>query len=333
MWERVSNWLTPERERTEKPLDTVVTIATPENIEFSYEIAGPCYRLIAFVLDFLIWGGTILTVLFTASFIFAFLSGFLVQLGLGPVLQEFSGIFAGIILISIFFAYWLYWGYWESLFNGQTIAKRMMGLRVVTKNGHPITAMQGTVRTVLRAIEMLPLIPNVFFIELFSMTETFSSSGEPEVVNIIPTFFVAFLMMAFTSRFQRLGDIVCGTMVIIERRSFLFASTLPQVEDERTPLLAEFIPPNFVVSREMMLALHAYVNRRRQFSPQRRKDIARHLAEPLIAKFGLPNDTSYDLMLCALYYKAYLQTHSGEQPATIDSNSTSGVNQGEGAAS
>lgn len=34
--------------------------------------------------------------------------------------------------------------------------------------------------------------------------------------------------------------------------------------------------------------------------------MARYLAEPLLEQFGLPPDTSHDLLLCALYYRAFI---------------------------
>ncbi|MFV1968574.1 MAG: hypothetical protein ACC628_24400, partial [Pirellulaceae bacterium] len=37
-----------------------------------------------------------------------------------------------------------------------------------------------------------------------------------------------------------------------------------------------------------------------------RREVARHLAEPLLARFGFPPDTSYDLLLCALYHRAFI---------------------------
>ena len=49
-----------------------------------------------------------------------------------------------------------------------------------------------------------------------------------------------------------------------------------------------------------------YVERRKFFSPARRREIARHLAEPLLQRLHLPGDTSYDLMLCALYHRAFI---------------------------
>jgi hypothetical protein len=60
------------------------------------------------------------------------------------------------------------------------------------------------------------------------------------------------------------------------------------------------------VSRSLAQALAAYVNRRRFFSPDRRREVARHLAQPLLERFGFPTNTSYDLLLCSLYHRTFV---------------------------
>ena len=61
-----------------------------------------------------------------------------------------------------------------------------------------------------------------------------------------------------------------------------------------------------MIDRELARALAAYVHKRRYLTPLRRRDIARHLAEPLLARLDLQPDTSYDLFLCALYFRTFV---------------------------
>jgi hypothetical protein len=56
----------------------------------------------------------------------------------------------------------------------------------------------------------------------------------------------------------------------------------------------------------MAQALSLYVARRERFSPQRRQELARTLAEPLAARLRLPPDTNSDLLLCALYFRTFI---------------------------
>ena len=152
----------------------------------------------------------------------------------------------------------------------------------------------------------MPLAPNLLFTAMFWGEEAvYSWSGEPvTVMFFVPTFLVAIICMTCSPRFQRIGDLVSGTMVVYEHRGWM--PGLAELEDERTPHLAELIPPGFMIDRELARALAAYVHKRRYLTPLRRRDIARHLAEPLLARLDLQPDTSYDLFLCALYYRAFV---------------------------
>ncbi len=70
--------------------------------------------------------------------------------------------------------------------------------------------------------------------------------------------------------------------------------------------------------------LAAYVQRRLTFTWARCAEIAMHLGEPLRVRYGLPRGTSHDLLLCAMYYRAFIadrpQEDTGEtqalEPAT-----------------
>ncbi len=102
-------------------------------------------------------------------------------------------------------------------------------------------------------------------------------------------------------------------MVIVEERKWLVG--VARLEDPRAAQLASFLPADYVVSRTMARALALYVDRRRFFTIERRREVARHLAQPLIRQFGLMPDTSDDLLLCALYYRAFV-ADKGDAAAT-----------------
>jgi hypothetical protein len=93
-------------------------------------------------------------------------------------------------------------------------------------------------------------------------------------------------------------------LVVIEERHWLTGVT--KLEDERAAQLAEYMPPDFRVSRSLARSLATYVERRRFFTAARRREVARHLAEPLLEQFGMRRDTSHDLLLCALYYRTFV---------------------------
>ena len=53
---------------------------------------------------------------------------------------------------------WFYGGLFESLWNGQTPGKRLMGLRVLTTEGQPINGMQAVMRNLLRYADIFPFL-------------------------------------------------------------------------------------------------------------------------------------------------------------------------------
>ncbi len=268
----------------DKPLDATIDIVTPENISFRYRVAGPFRRLPAFFIDLLLRLG----IWFAISF-FLGLIGFFNAAG--------GGLAIAVMLILIFVMEWLYGGLLETYWNGQTVGKRVMGIRVLSIDGQPINGLQAMMRNILRFADMMPLIP-------------YAALFEQESALAIPTFVIGLIAPLLNRRFQRLGDIVCGTMVVIEEKGWLLDAA--KVEDPRVAQLADELPAGFTVSRTMAKALATYVDRRQLFSPPRRREIARHLGEPLIEKFGLPPDTSYDLLLCALYHRTFVAIQDEE---------------------
>jgi uncharacterized RDD family membrane protein YckC len=257
-------------------LDSTIEIVTPENIAFHYRVAGPFRRWPAYLID--------LGIRFAALMLLSFLMSLFAGFGGGALA-------VAVMLISWFVLEWFYGGFFETYMNGQTPGKWVMGIRVVTVEGQPINGLQAVMRNILRVVDTAPLLS----LEMF---------GIPAPLYVVPTFMVGLVTMAFNRRFQRLGDLVCGTIVVIEERHWL--TGVAKLEDRRAAQLAEFLPTDYQVSRSLARTLATYVERRRFFSPSRRREVARHLAEPLLEQFGFRTDTSYDLLLCALYYRTFI---------------------------
>lgn len=250
--------------RPEK-LDSIIRVVTPENIAFEYRLAGPFRRLPAFLIDFAI----ICFINVAVFWIFGLTMGWI-----SPGLAMFS------MFVTWFGVFWFFGGLCETFLNGQTPGKWLLGLRTLTYDGQPISALQAIFRNLMRAADLLmPLL--------------------------------GLVVMMFNRRFQRLGDLVAGTIVVVEERHWL--TGVAKLDDPRAIQLAAYLPPNFVVSRSLAKALATYVERRRFFSPPRRREVAKHLAEPLLVKFGLPADTSYDLLLCSLFYRKFIADRGDDE--------------------
>ena len=208
--------------------------------------------------------------------------GVLIVVVMFSAFVPFAGTLSTVGMILLFFAmYWFYGVYFEAAFNGRTLGKMLFKLRVISTDGRPINGMQAALRNLLR------------------LADTF------------PTPITGLICMTITGRFQRIGDLAAGTMVIVDR-----ARRPPwdlQPDDPRAFGLAELIPPAFVANYTMTQSIGMYMENRRKLPMARRLEVARHLAGPLLKKFEMLPDTSPDLLLCALFVRIFM---SEQQQAT-----------------
>jgi len=188
----------------------------------------------------------------------------------------------GLAAVWWFLLSWFYGGFCESYFNGQTPGKRLMNIRVLSFDGQPITGLQAVLRNVLRAIDCQPFM----------------------------CYSLGLIAASCNDRFQRLGDLASGTMVVIEERPWLH--TVSRTGEPAAIQIASSIPADFQASRTLAKALASYVQRRRFFSFGRRMEIARPLAEPLRRQFGLPPNTNLDILLCGLYERTFITDREDE---------------------
>ena len=245
--------------RNIEPLDTSVRLVTPERVEFRYPLAGPFRRAVSYLIDL-----AVLAVLMALGAFVGLMMTMGYPSGFGPVL-------------AIAFALtWGYGGFCEGFFNGQTIGKRAVGIRVVTTDGVPITGTQAALRNLIGAADgPLP------FLYMTGLTS-----------------------MVLTSRFQRLGDLAAGTMVVVEESRF--HGKIPRVERSVIEAILPLFPLKVTAGPEAARAVSDYVRHRGRFGRDRREEIARHLAVPLRDRYNLPGSASSDAVLCAFYHRLFL---------------------------
>ncbi|NQU24138.1 MAG: RDD family protein, partial [Candidatus Nealsonbacteria bacterium] len=248
---------------------TSIEIVTPENIAFEYRVAGPFRRLPAYLIDLAIRGLAFGVGAAAVTMVLALI-------GLGT-----AGI--GFGFVWWFLLTWFYGGVLESYFNGQTPGKRLLGIRVVTVEGQPINAVQAILRNFLRIVDSQPAVQLM---------------GWPMM------YLVGLTAAAMNDRFQRLGDLAAGTMVVIEEQQWF--QGIVRLREPAAVELAARMPADFQASRTLARALATYVERRETFSMPRRLEIARHLGEPYRQQFGFPANMNLDLLLCAMYHRAFI---------------------------
>jgi uncharacterized RDD family membrane protein YckC len=287
-------------------LDSTIQIVTPENIAFNYRVAGPFRRFPAFLIDVILRIG----IFFGVGFLLIWVISAMAGLGGATGAAFTTGIGVAILMVLYFIFDQFYGGLFECLMNGQTPGKWVMGVRVITKSGEPINGLQAIMRNIFRWIDLFPMLSLQMF-------------GGEQAVYMIPTFLLGLICMTLTKRYQRVGDLVCGTMVVVEERHWL--TGIAKLEDPRTSQLASYIPTDYLVSRTLARALSSYVDRRRFFTTARRREVARYLAEPLLREFQLPTDTSHDLLLCALYYRCFIADRTDDEELGSPSMTQPGI--------
>ncbi len=247
----------------------------------------------AYLLDVLISYGGYAVIVILLSLLFSLLLVPLAQnAALQAVLDAISGLFLGMVLVGLFLTTWFYGAFMETYYNGRTLGKMMTGIRVTSVDGSAINAGKATLRNFFRLLDSMPIVnPALVF-------------GVPDVFWPIPLFAVGLVSMTISRKYQRIGDLVAGTIVICEEKEWTHG--LAKFEDPRVARLAELIPGDFLVSASMARSLADYVDRRRFLPYQRVAEVAGHLGPRLVEYFGLPSDTNHDLLLCSLYYKTFI---------------------------
>ncbi len=285
---------------SEQVTDTMLLVETPEKISFQYQLVGPFRRIVAYGLDLLfsMVGYSVVVILITVCF--SLLGAYTQGTFIGSILNALGQISGAIILIGYFLVYWFYGALMEAWYNGQTLGKMITKHRVLSQNGHAIDGVQALLRNFFRLLDLFPFVP----IPLLSL-----SLGD-DTPAFLPTGLFGLVTMSLSGKFQRLGDLVAGTIVVVDERKWV--PELATFTDPRVEQLADELPSDYSPSQSMLRTLADYVDRRRYLSPETNQDMAKGLAIRMLKRFGLPADTDYDLLLCAMYYNSFMQYQQQE---------------------
>jgi hypothetical protein len=173
--------------------------------------------------------------------------------------------------------------------RGVTPGKAALGLRVVTTTGRPIGFRAAALRNILRAADALP---TTYFAGLVS--------------------FAGLTSMALTRRFQRLGDLVAGTMVVIPEQALAAAPVYlwPPAQPHELATL----PEDVRLDAEERLAIELFLRRRQRLGRARELELANMIAPVLGKRFDFhAEDPSRTL---ALLYDRAANAGRSESPAS-----------------
>jgi uncharacterized RDD family membrane protein YckC len=219
--------------------DSSLGVLTPEGIEFVLFPAGLPIRTCAYGIDKMIQWILLLALFLAAGF-----------------LRDAEGWW--LILILLFCIDWFYHCACELFFQGQSLGKRIMGIRVIRDDGSPVNPGASFLRNLLR------------------FADTF--------LFLCP---IAFISMASSRGFRRLGDWAAGTLVVYTSKSL----ALPRRSSGLR--LTEFIPliPPQRLSYEEKQAVLMFARRYPLLGAARAEELAR----PYVLTLGahVPSASAY----------------------------------------
>jgi len=261
-------------------VEDYLSIDTPENVAFGYEVAGIGSRFIAALID------TLLIIILQVIVNLA------VSLLVSSFVDNLFGENVAAWLFAVFglISFALLWGYYiifEMIWNGQSPGKRRMGLRVLKTDGTPITLMESIVRNLIRLVDFLP-----FFYGLGVVT------------------------MFINEQARRLGDLAAGTLVVYDKATVTLESlsTVSNLPGPRPPVSASTaqLPLDRLTNRDIGL-VEDFLHRPHELSNS--SALALRLVGTLFKRMELPPPTGLGLWerekLLREIVQAYKNRHAG----------------------
>lgn len=221
-------------------MDRDIDVRTPESISFQYELAGLGSRFLAVTLDLLVQIAMVVLLVIG----FAFLPK---DASVGKSSPELERFFLNIgIALVVFILFAIFFGYFivlEAVWNGQTLGKKALGIRVVRDGGYPIDFSASLVRNLIRI-------------------------GEWGIGG----YAIAAIAALLSKENKRVGDIAAGTIVVRDARMVTSHALLAELR-EAPPLAATAYLDT--AERELV---RRFLDRRDRFAPDRRATLAAELA-------------------------------------------------------
>src|SRR5581483_5801018 len=115
----------------------VISITTTQNIELEYDLASLGERIVATIID--------LVIIFAYFIVIAMIENF------GDM---FSSTSAAIVNLLLFLPVTFYSLLSETFLNGQSVGKRVMGIKVISLNGNQASFAQYLIRWLFRLVDL-----------------------------------------------------------------------------------------------------------------------------------------------------------------------------------
>jgi uncharacterized RDD family membrane protein YckC len=232
-----------------------LSIDTPEQVALDFSLASIGSRFLALAVDSLIQAGATVAILLLAG-LAVLISGRSV---------EGAGAWAlAVVILAWFLITQGYFAFFEAIWNGQTPGKRVIGLRVISVTGRPISVFEAILRNVVRIADQLPGIYAFGIISIF-----------------------------VTERNQRLGDLAAGTVVVHERA--VEPEDRVSVDEDATAAVTMHGAAR--LAGEEISVLELFLRRRSQLGNYERLRMSRQLAARLRDRLGITAEMPHEQLI------------------------------------
>lgn len=268
-----------------------IEFETPENIQIGYQLAGLGTRFVAWFVDNIV-------MLFVSFVIFFLLvcagavtdsvvrdAAKSIQSGDGNgggnprQAYEFGAYLMGVFVVLWGLGGFVYYGASELLLRGQTLGKRLAGIRVVKRDGFSLEAGSILTRNIFRVIDH---IPPLWIVPLLSKSS------------------------------QRVGDMVAGTIVVFDKPETL--SHLREALSQETTAPRRFSFDISVLKRarpQDFEAIERILERWSTLKPEQRETLLDQVVPPLVARLQVesPPREEWPLFLQELLAAEFRRQH------------------------
>jgi len=244
--------------------EETLIIETPERVQLEFALASIGNRFLAVAIDHFI---QYLTIFFTAWFFFS-LAGYGSSDAIdvpGQWLAEMPKWTIAILIVVLFLIFAGYFIVFEWLWNGQTPGKRLLKLRVIRDDGRPVTLWEAIARNLLRICDAAPGF-------------------------ILPVYSVGLIVIFFSGRDQRVGDIFAGTVVIRERAAEAptfaeaFSGRMTDAAFTRVQKISGVVANVTVLTEREIEVVENFLRRRWNLTDRQRLWMAWRIALPIMYK-------------------------------------------------
>ena len=242
--------------------EEVLIIETPERVPLHFALASIGNRFLACAIDHTIQSLALGLIVITG----------LILSNVSAIQEMFTSApkwVGAVMILLLFLTFSSYFAFFEWLWSGQTPGKRWMKLRVIREDGRPITFWEAAVRNLLRVLDMFPS----------------------------PFYSIGLISVFSTSRDQRVGDMVAGTVVVREREAEapefgqVFASPVSDPALRRSFKPVEFTASLSSLTDSEIQVVETFLRRRWDLSDLPRQWMAWRVSMPILYKIR----PSYDL--------------------------------------